>query len=76
MQFDVSEQEGYKSTPSENGIMHLIVVGSFLNVQLLEETAGKVMRRFVIPPRRRCALALGRSAGNRRSSRNVDGSPL
>ena len=50
MQFDVSEQEGYKGTPSENGIMHLIVVGSLLNVQLLEETAGQVMRRFVIPP--------------------------
>ena len=31
MQFDVSEQEGNKGTPSENGIMHLIVVGSLLN---------------------------------------------
>ena len=49
MEFDVSEQEGYKGTPSENGIMHLIVVGSLLNVQLLEESAGQVVCRFVIP---------------------------
>ena len=49
MQFDVSEQEGYKGTPTENGIMHLIVVGSLLSFQLLEESAGKVVRRFVIP---------------------------
>ena len=48
MQFDVSEQEGYKGTPTENGIMHLIVVGSLLSFQLLEETPGKVVRRLVI----------------------------
>ena len=49
MQFDVSEQEGYKGTPSENGILQLIVVGSLLNVQLLEQSAGQVVCRFVIP---------------------------
>ena len=50
MQFDVSEQEGYKGTPTENGITHLIVVGSLLSVQLLKESAGQVVCRFVIPP--------------------------
>ena len=49
MQFDVSEQEGYKGTPTENGIKHLIVVGSLLSFQLLEQSAGKVVCRFVIP---------------------------
>jgi hypothetical protein len=49
MQFDVSEQEGYKGTPTENGITHLIVVGSLHSFQLLEQSAGKVVCRFVIP---------------------------
>ena len=49
MHFDMSEQEGYKGTPTENGITHLIVLGSLLSVQLLEESAGQVVCRFVIP---------------------------
>ena len=53
MQFDVAEQKGYKGLPTEHCIAELLVVSfhlSFhLSFQLLEETAGKVMRRFVIP---------------------------
>ena len=49
MQFDVSEQEGYKGAPTENGITQLIVIGSLLSFQLLGETVGKVVRRLVIP---------------------------
>lgn len=75
MQFDVSEQEGYKGAPTENGITQLIVVGSLLSFQLFEKSAGQVVRRFVILSAI-SALPLGRSAGNRRPSQNVDGSPL
>ena len=35
--------------PSTACIADLLVVSFHLNFQLLEETAGKVMRRFVIP---------------------------
>ena len=42
-------KRAYKSMPTENGITHLIVVGSLLSFQLLEESAGKVVCRFVIP---------------------------
>jgi hypothetical protein len=40
MQFDVSEQEGYKGAPTENGITQLIVVGSLLSFQSFEKSAG------------------------------------
>ena len=49
MEFVVSEQEDYKGTPTENGITQLIVVGSLLSFQLFEKSAGKLVRRFVIP---------------------------
>ena len=49
MQFDVAEQKGHKGLPTEHCIADLLVVSFHLSVQLLEETAGKVMRRFVIP---------------------------
>ena len=49
MEFVVSEQEDYKGTPTENGITYLIVVGSLLSFQLFEKSAGKLVRRFVIP---------------------------
>ena len=48
MEFDVSELEGYKGTPTENGITQLIVVGSLLSFQLFEKSAVQVVRRFVI----------------------------
>ena len=35
--------------PTENGITHLIVVGSLLSFQLLKQSAGKVVRRLVFP---------------------------
>ena len=50
MQFDVAEQKGHKGLPTEHCIADLLVVSFHLSVQLLEETAGKVMRRFVVPP--------------------------
>ena len=50
MQFDVAEQKGHKGLPTEYCIADLRVVSFHLSFQLLEETAGKVMRRFVIPP--------------------------
>ena len=49
MQFDVSEQEGYKGAPTENGITQLIVIGFLLSFQSFEKSAGQVVRRFVIP---------------------------
>ena len=58
MQFDVSEQEGYKGAPTENGITQLIVIGSLLSFQLFEKSAGQVVRRFVIPSALGCLCRL------------------
>ena len=41
----MAEQKGHKGLPTEHCIADLLVV----SFQLLEETADKVMRRFVIP---------------------------
>ena len=49
MQFDVAEQKGHKGPLIEHCIAVLFVVSFRLSFLLLEETAGKVMRRFVIP---------------------------
>ena len=49
MQFDVAEQKGHKGPLTEHCIAVLFVVSLRLSFLLLEETAGKVMRRFVIP---------------------------
>ena len=50
MQFDVAEQKGHKGPPTEHCIADWLVVSFQLGFQLLEETAGNVMRRFVISP--------------------------
>ena len=50
MQFDVAEQKGHKGLPTEHCIADYLVVSFHLSFQLHEETAGKLIRRFVIPP--------------------------
>ena len=48
MQFDVSQQEGHKGTPTEHGIADLIVVGRVCQLQLFQQFAGEVMGGLII----------------------------
>ena len=48
MQFDVSQQEGHKGTPTKHGIADLIIVGLVLQLQLFQQFAGEVKGGLVI----------------------------